>query len=90
MTVKTLFVRMVEHVKTGLRHMFVNVLIIMREIIVKQVCISICCNYNWVINVRENQKGDQEWTIQRRCQLGNIWFTGRRQTNKKALHREFK
>ena len=68
MTVKTLFVRMVEHVKTGLRHMFVNVLIIMREIIVKQVCISICCNYNWVINVRENQKGDQKWTIQRQWQ----------------------
>ena len=76
MTVKTLFVRMVDHVKTGLHHMFVNVLIIMREIIVKQVCISLCYNYNWLINVRKNRKGDQEWTIQRQCQLDNIGYTG--------------
>ena len=90
MTVKMLFVRMVDLVKTGLHHMFVNVLIIMREIIVKQVCISLCCNYNWLINVGENRKGDQEWRIQRQCQLGNIGFTGRRPTNMNTLHRKFK
>ena len=33
------------------------------------------------INVRENRRGNQEWTIQRHCHRLGTRDTGRRQTN---------